>query len=185
MFRNRQFFYIFVANAVYGNDYIFNSSKNQGLVHAFLTFLWIGSIYGISPRCDFHFNCFVVNATWAMYIEISRILIYLLTFRSLLNPHITNKKFKIWGTKVITFISFQQWMNVTNVHVRFSGLYRKFDYIDTRWVKYWCFCNFFSFLFFFFWWFCCTIKWYPDVAQDPEIFLFSGGVEGDQCHEMV
>ena len=103
MFRNRQCFYIFVSNAVYGNYYIFNSSKNQGLVHAFLTFLWIGSIYGISPRCDFHFNCFVVNATWAMYIEISRILIYLLTFRSLLNPHITNKKFKIWGTKVITF----------------------------------------------------------------------------------
>ena len=27
-------------------------------------------------------------------------------------------------------------MNVTNVHIRFSGLYRKYDYIDTRWHHY-------------------------------------------------
>ncbi|XP_065671411.1 laminin subunit alpha-1 isoform X3 [Hydra vulgaris] len=29
-----------------------------------------------------------------------------------------------------------RWMNTTNVHIRFSGLYRKFDYIDTRWHHY-------------------------------------------------
>ena len=26
-------------------------------------------------------------------------------------------------------------MNITNLHLRFSGLYRKFDFIDTRWVR--------------------------------------------------
>eukprot|EP00794_Sanderia_malayensis_P010015 gene10015-11038_t len=28
------------------------------------------------------------------------------------------------------------WMNVTNVHIRFAGLFRKFDFIDTRWHHY-------------------------------------------------
>lgn len=34
----------------------------------------------------------------------------------------------------ILFLLQQEWLNITNIHIQFTGLFRKFDYIDTRWV---------------------------------------------------
>uniref|UniRef100_A0A7M5V486 Uncharacterized protein n=1 Tax=Clytia hemisphaerica TaxID=252671 RepID=A0A7M5V486_9CNID len=40
------------------------------------------------------------------------------------------------GSNIHEAKALMEWMNVTNVHIRFSGLFRKFDYIDTRWHHY-------------------------------------------------
>ncbi|XP_057303936.1 laminin subunit alpha-1-like isoform X1 [Hydractinia symbiolongicarpus] len=40
------------------------------------------------------------------------------------------------GSNVYESTALLKWMNVTNVYIRFSGMYRKFDFIDTRWHHY-------------------------------------------------